>query len=70
MFSLMWLAKIHPIPVINSSMIDLKTLDTFGNLSWKNTSFSKTMLLQRELFLTMFYTINSSPLLVTKYSFM
>ena len=32
----------------------------------KTTSFSKTTLLQRERFLTMFYTINSSPLLVTK----
>ena len=30
------------------------------------TSFSKYMLLQRESFLTMFYMINSSPLLVTK----
>ena len=28
--------------------------------SWKFTSFSKTTLLQREPFLTMFYTINSS----------
>ena len=35
--------------------------------SWKITSFSKTMLLKRELFLTMLYTINSSLLLVTKY---
>ena len=34
--------------------------------SWKNTSFSKTTPLQRELFLTMIYTINLSPLLVTK----
>ena len=34
--------------------------------SWKITSFSKTTLFQRGLFLTMFYTINSSPLLVTK----
>ena len=33
---------------------------------WEITSFSKTTLLQRESFLTMFYTINSSPLLVTK----
>ena len=35
-------------------------------LTWKITSFSKTMLLQREPFLTMFCTINISPLLVTK----
>ena len=38
--------------------------------SWKITSFSKTTSLQRELFLTMFYTINLSPLLVTKNGFM
>ena len=37
--------------------------------SWKMTSFSKTIILQRKLFLTMFYTINSSPLLVTNYIF-
>ena len=34
--------------------------------SWKITSFSKTMELQREPLLTMFYTINLSPFLVTK----
>ena len=33
---------------------------------WKITSFSKTTLLQRESFPTMFYTTNSSPMLVTK----
>ena len=33
---------------------------------WEITSFSKTTLLQRESFPTMFYTINSSPVLVTK----
>ena len=40
--------------------------------SWKITSFSKTsyMALQREPFLTMFYAINLSPLLVTKKGFM
>ena len=32
----------------------------------KKVSFSNTKLLHRELFLTMFYSINSSPLLVTK----
>ena len=36
----------------------------------KLTSFSKTKSLQRELFLTMFYTINLSPLLVIKKGFM
>ena len=34
--------------------------------SRKITSFSKTTLLQREPFFTMFYTMNCSPLLVTK----
>ena len=38
--------------------------------SWKITSFSKTMSLQREPFLRMFFTINLSPLLVTKKGFM
>ena len=33
---------------------------------WELTSFSTTTLLQRESFLTMFYIINSSPMLVTK----
>ena len=38
--------------------------------SWKMTSFSKTMALQREPFLTMFYTNNLSPSLVTQKGFM
>ena len=38
--------------------------------SWKITSFSKAMALQREPFLTMFHTINLSPLLITKKGFM
>ena len=38
--------------------------------SWKIASFSKTMALQRERFLTLFYTSNVSPLLVTKIGFM
>ena len=43
--------------------------ETKSNL-WKITSFLITTLLQRELLLlTMFYTINSSPLLLTKYCF-
>ena len=37
---------------------------------WEITFFSKSTLLQGEPFLTKFYTINSSPLLVTKYAFM
>ena len=32
---------------------------------WEITSFPKTMLLQRESFPTMYYTTNSSPMLVT-----
>ena len=43
-------------------------LEVLKSNSWKNTlkCFSKTMSLQREPFLTMFYTINLSPLLITK----
>ena len=44
--------------------------EVLNSNSWKITSFSKTILLQREPFLTRFYTINSSPLLVNKYGFM
>ena len=36
------------------------------NIWVRNYFFLKTTLLQREPFLTMFYTINSSPMLVTK----
>ena len=46
-----------------------KSVVSKSNL-WKIASFSKTMALQRESFLTMFYSINLSPLLVTKKSFM
>ena len=38
--------------------------------SWKTTPSSQTTLLPRELFLTMFYTINLPPLLVIKKGFM
>ena len=41
--------------------------EVFKSNSWKITSFSKTTFLQREPFLTMFYTINLSPLIVTKW---
>ena len=55
-------------------MVDFETssskLEVFKSNSWKITSFSKTMALQREPFLTMFYTINLSPLLATKKGFM
>ena len=33
---------------------------------WETTSFSRTTILQREPFLTVFRTVHSSPLLVTK----
>ena len=45
------------------------TLEVSKSNSWKITSFSKTTSLQRELFLTMFYTINLSPILVIKKGF-
>ena len=55
-------------------MLDFGTsnskLEVSKSNSWKITSFSKTMALQRELFLTMFYTTNLSPFLVTKKGFM
>ena len=41
-------------------------LEVSKSNSWKITSFSKTTSLQREPFLTMFYTINLSPLLFYK----
>ena len=55
-------------------MVDFETSSSKSEVSKSNslkiTSFSKTMSLQREPFLTMFYTINLSPLLVTKKGFM
>ena len=51
-------------------MLDFETsnskLEVSKSNSWKITSFSITTSLQREPFLTMFYTINLSPLLVSK----
>ena len=56
--------------VVCFQMLDLETsnskLEVSKSNSWKNTSFSKTTLLQREPFLTMCFTINSSPLLASK----
>ena len=51
---------------------DLKILNLMSRnkIREKITCFSKTTLLQREPFLTMFYTIKLSPLLITKYVFM
>ena len=45
-------------------------LEVLKSDSWKTASFSKTTSLQKEPFLTMFYIINLSPLLVTKRGFM
>ena len=60
--------------VVCSLMLDFETsnskLEVLKSNSLKVTSFSKTTSLQRELFLTMFYTINLSPLLIIKKGFM
>ena len=62
--------------VVCFQILDFETsksnLEVSKSNAWKMTSFSKTtcILLQREPFLTMFYIINSSPLLVTKLDFM
>ena len=59
--------------VVCFQMLDFETsrskLEVSKSNLWKTTSFSKTTSLQRELFLTMFYTINLSPLLVIKKGF-
>ena len=50
-------------------MLDFDTSNSKSEVSksnsWKITYFSKSTSLQREPFLTMFFTINSSPMLVT-----
>ena len=50
--------------VVCFQMLDFETSNSKSEVSksnsWKITSFSKTTSLQRELFLTMFYTINLS----------
>ena len=55
-------------------MLDFETSSSKSEVSKSNsrkiTSFSKTIALQREPFLTMFYTINLSPLLIAKKGFM
>ena len=55
-------------------MVDFETssskLEISKSNSWKITSISKTTPLQREPFLTMFYTANLSPLLLTKWGLM
>ena len=53
-------------------MVDFETSSSKSGLEIKfveKTSFSKTMALQREPFLTTFYTINPSPLLVATKGF-
>ena len=65
-----------PLPheVVCFLMLDFETssskLEVSKSNSWKITSFSKTMALQRKPFLTVFYTINLAPLLVIKKGFM
>jgi hypothetical protein len=60
--------------VVCFQMLDFETLNSKSEIlkrnSWKITSFSETTSLQREPFLTMFDTINLSPLHVTKWGFM
>ena len=60
--------------VVCFQMLDFETSNSKSEVSISNslkiTSFSKTMALQKKPFLTMFYTINLSPLLVTKKGFM
>ena len=52
--------------VVCFQMLGLETSKSKSEASksnwWKITSSSKTLSLQRELFLTMFYTINLSPI--------
>ena len=82
-FELNWSSKLQNMnetkktlshEVVCFQMLDFETsnskLEVLKSNSWKITSFSKTTSLQREPFLTMCYTINLSPLLVTKWGFM
>ena len=61
------------LEVVCFEMLDFETSKSNSEVSksnsWNITTFSKTNYLQGEPFLTMFYTINSSPLLI-KYGFM
>ena len=60
--------------VVCFQMLDFETsnskLGVSKSNSWKITSFPKTSSLQREPFLTMFYTINLSPLIINKRGFL
>ena len=55
--------------VVCFQMLDFETLNSIPEVSksnlWKISYFLKNTLLQREPFLTMFYTTNLSPLLLT-----
>ena len=76
-FELNWWSKLRDMKktplshgVVCFQMLDFETSNSKSEVSksnlWKITSFSKTTSLQMEPFLTMYFTINSSPLLVTK----
>ena len=56
--------------VVCFQMLDFKTSNSKSEVSKSNlrkiTTLSKTTSLHREPFLTMFYTINLSPLLIIK----
>ena len=60
--------------VYGFQMLDFETSNSKSEVTKSNslkiTCFSLTMLLQREPFPTVFYTINSYPLLITKLGFM
>ena len=62
------------LKVVCFQMLDFETSNSKSEVSksssWKITYLLKTKSLQRELFLTMFYTINLSPILVIKKGFM
>ena len=56
----------HRSCLLSDAWIRAENANSIKIFWWELTSFSITTLLQREPFLTMFYIINSSPLLVTK----
>ena len=62
----------NPHEIVRFQMLDFDTSKSYSEVSksnsWKITSFSKTTPLQREPFLTIFYTINE--LSITRYHVM